>query len=164
MTNQSFHAGDELHAPMAIIGLSLEKLLKLFDVHGLTGQGILDGAIPITLKDSGVVIEDAELHAREPGRLSYAAGAETPDENIGLKVLRNFHYKTLRVQFNYRSEGDYTIKLTLNGSNPNFYDGYPINMTLSISGKLPGLFKSAIFSGDFNKHILESVGTGTNNP
>lgn len=162
--DQEFLPGAELHAPMAIIGLNLEKILKLFDVHGLTGNGVLDGAIPITLKETGVVMEDAELHAREPGRLSYAPGAADPNENIGLKVLRNFHYKTLRVQFNYRSEGDYTLKLTLNGSNPDFYDGYPINMSLNIAGKLPGLFKSAIFSGDFNKHILESVGTGTTPP
>lgn len=162
--DQQFTGNQTIEAPLAILGLNLEKVLKLFDVHGLSGIGTLDGAIPMKLSDNGVQIEAAELHARVPGRLRYAPGEESPNENIGLKVLRDFHYQTLRVQFDYVSAGDYSVKLTLHGSNPSFYNGYPINLTLNIQGKLPGMFKAALFSGDFNKHILESVGSGTSQP
>lgn len=159
--DQQFSKQDTIQAPVALLGLNLEKLLKLFDVHGLSGQGTLDGAIPITLGDDGVVVRDAELHARIPGVLRYAPGEPDPNANIGLQVLRDFHYQTLRVRFDYQESGEYLVKLTLNGSNPSFYNGYPINLTMNIQGKLPGLFKAAVFSGDFNKHILESIGAGT---
>ena len=48
----------------------------------------------------------------------------------------------------------------LYGENPDFYDGYPIRFSLNINGELPGLFRSALFSGDFNRHILEQLQSG----
>ena len=42
-----------------------------------------------------------------------------------------------------------------------FYSGYPIRFRLDINGALPGLFRAALFSGDFNRHILEQLRSGS---
>ena len=37
---------------------------------------------------------------------------------------------------------------------------YSICLLYTSNGKLPGLFRSAVFSGDFNRHILEQLQSG----
>ena len=81
-------------------------------------------------------------------------------ERPGLQALRNLHFQKLDMRLNYASNGAYRTESVLEGSNPDFYDGYPIRFSLNINGELPGLFRSALFSGDFNRHILEQLQSG----
>ena len=60
----------------------------------------------------------------------------------------------------YAADGAYRTQVKLDGNNPDFYDGYPVRLGLDINGKLPGLFRSALFSGDFSRHILEQLQSG----
>jgi hypothetical protein len=64
------------------------------------------------------------------------------------------------MQVHYAADGAYRTQTMLEGSNPDFYSGYPIRFGLNINGTLPGLFRAAIFSGDFNRHILEQLQSG----
>jgi hypothetical protein len=77
-----------------------------------------------------------------------------------LQVLRNFHFRRLALQLWYGRDGAYRTQARLDGNNPDFYDGYPIRFALNVNGALPGLFRSALFSGDFNRHILEQLQSG----
>ena len=56
--------------------------------------------------------------------------------------------------------GAYRTQARLDGNNPDLYEGYPIRFGLNVNGALPGLFRSALFSGDFNRHILEQLQSG----
>ena len=58
------------------------------------------------------------------------------------------------------ADGAYRTQAKLEGNNPDLYDGYPIRFRLNINGQLPGLFRAALFSGDFNRHILEQLQSG----
>ena len=93
------------------------------------------------------------------GTLKYAPSITVPD-NPGLQALRNLRFQMLDMRLNYASNGAYRTESILEGSNPDFYDGYPIRFSLNINGELPGLFRSALFSGDFNRHILEQLQSG----
>ena len=93
------------------------------------------------------------------GTLKYAP-AQVIADNPGLLALRNLHFQKLDMRLNYASNGAYRTESVLEGSNPDFYDGYPIRFSLNINGELPGLFRSALFSGDFNRHILEQLQSG----
>jgi hypothetical protein len=145
--------------PLEIHQIDLGQLLALPKVHGLSGSGQLDGVLPLVYRDGSVEIRDGQLNGLGAGTLKYAPAESIPD-NPGLQALRNFHYRQLGVHVWYAADGAYRTQATLEGNNPDFYNGYPIRFGLTINGKLPGLFRSAVFSGDFNRHILEQLQSG----
>ena len=145
--------------PLRIRQFDLSQLLDLLKVNGLSGSGHLDGVLPLTYRDGALEVYDGQLNSTGAGTLKYAPSLTIPD-NPGLQALRNLHFQKLDMRLNYASSGAYRTESTLEGSNPDFYDGYPIRFTLNINGELPGLFRSALFSGDFNRHILEQLQSG----
>ena len=145
--------------PLEIRQFDLSQLLDLLKVNGLSGSGHLDGVLPLTYRDGALEVYDGQLNSTGAGTLKYAPSLTIPD-NPGLQALRNLHFQKLDMRLNYASSGAYRTESTLEGSNPDFYDGYPIRFTLNINGELPGLFRSALFSGDFNRHILEQLQSG----
>ena len=145
--------------PLEIRQIDLGQLLALTKVNGLSGSGQLDGVLPLVYRDGSVEIRDGQLNGLGAGTIKYAPAQTIPD-NPGLQALRNFHYRQLGVHVWYAADGTYRTQATLEGNNPDFYNGYPIRFGLNINGKLPGLFRSAVFSGDFNRHILEQLQSG----
>jgi len=145
--------------PLEIRQIDLGQLLALAKVQGLSGSGQLGGVLPLVYRDGSVEIRDGQLDSLGCGTIKYAPDQLLPD-NPGLLALRNFHFRRLGAQVWYSADGSYRTQATLEGNNPDFYSGYPIRFGLNINGKLPGLFRSAVFSGDFNRHILEQLQSG----
>lgn len=146
--------------PLEIRGIDLGLLLELPKVQGLSGGGRLDGVLPLVYRAGAVEIRDGRLRSQGDGTLKYAPTLPIAD-NPGLQALRNFHFRRFDMHLNYAADGLYRTQTSLEGSNPDFYNGYPIRFGLDINGKLPGLFRAALFSGDFNRHILEQLQSGT---
>ena len=149
----------EQPVPLAIEQIDLAQLLDVFKISGLSGSGRLDGVLPLAYRDGALEVRDGQLNSVGGGTLKYAPSAAVPD-NPGLQALRNLRFQKLDMRLNYASNGAYRTESVLEGSNPDFYDGYPIRFSLNINGELPGLFRSALFSGDFNRHILEQLQSG----
>jgi len=115
--------------------------------------------LPLGRGDGGVEIDDGQLSSPGVGSIRYAPTLSLPD-NPGLQVLRNFRFEKLAMHLWYASDGAYRTQVKLDGNNPDVYDGYPVRLGLNINGKLPGLFRSALLSGDFSRHILEQLQSG----
>ncbi|MBS1196963.1 MAG: hypothetical protein H6R18_748 [Proteobacteria bacterium] len=145
--------------PVEIRHIDLAQLLELFKLQGLSGSGQLSGMLPLTYRDGGIEINDGRLNSLAGGTIKYAPDTAIPT-NIGLQVLRNLHFQKLGTQIWYAQDGAYRAQIKLDGSNPDFYNGYPVRFGLNIKGALPGLFRAALFSGDFNRHILEQLQSG----
>ena len=146
--------------PLEIRSIDLGQLLALPNVQGLSGSGLLNGVLPLVYRAGGLEISEGRLTSPGTGTINYAPSAVIPD-NPGLQALRNFHFRDLDVTLHYGADGAYRLQNTLEGNNPDFYGGYPIRFRLDINGALPGLFRAALFSGDFNRHILEQLRSGT---
>ncbi|WP_439815046.1 intermembrane phospholipid transport protein YdbH family protein [Zavarzinia sp. CC-PAN008] len=128
---------------LAVSGVSLEALLKVANVEGLSGDGVLDGTIPVDIADKALRIADGRLAARQAGVLrytpqTYPAALQGDDERIQLLVraLRDFRYDRLGLGINRETDGEAVLALSVAGRNPAVLDGYPFELNLNLSGRL----------------------------
>lgn len=145
-------------ATFTLKSISLIDLMLLIDISGLYAEGKLDMTVPMEMNKDVVTVKDGKFSAVAKGLIQYTSGDDkTSEENIALKALENFHYKELDGEFSYNDNGEYKIKLHLLGSNPDLYDGYPVDFTLNINGTLSGIFRSLFLTGDFEQAVLETI-------
>ncbi|MBI2380502.1 MAG: YdbH domain-containing protein [Gammaproteobacteria bacterium] len=153
-----WQAGTPLAFVLEAERLDLAALLALAEQPGLGGEGRVSGRLPIIWQDGQPSLgTGAQLRAEGAGALRYNPGPAPKDENIGLQALRDFRYKRLDVAPSYGPNGDYALKLQLEGANPALYNGYPIAFNLNLEGHLPDLLRAALLSGDFAGHVMKSL-------
>jgi hypothetical protein len=123
--------------------ISLGRMFELFAVAGLTGEGVLSGEIPVTLFPAGLAIDHAKLEAGGPGHLRYnqaqapAALANAGDSvKLALSALSDFQYDKLEIDLDRAATGDTELGLHIAGRNPSFYNGYPVEFNLNVTGRL----------------------------
>lgn len=150
-----------VRVPLILEDLDLAALLKLIAQEGLSGEGRISGTLPV-LWEAGKLSLDAgaRLNAGDAGVLRYRpppTGDAKGEANIALQALSDFRYKRLNADLSYSPNGDYGMKLELEGSNPALYNGYPIAFNLKLEGHLPDLMQAALWSGDFSRHLLKSL-------
>jgi hypothetical protein len=83
------------------------------------------------------------LVSQEPGVLKYEP-EETPESfsaagesmALALTALRNFHYKSLKLEIDRDTAGEMQVTIRIDGNNPELYGGYPVNFNLGLNGKL----------------------------
>ena len=128
--------------------LALEVLLARAGLPGLSGEGVLDGRLVARLAPGTVVIEEGELAARGPGRLRYAPEEPPPLSDprmvMLLEAIRNFHFTRLAVNVAGDLLDELRLTIGLSGSNPDFYEGYPVALNLSFEGPLGALLGAGI--------------------
>ncbi len=138
--------------------IDLGQVLEFVDVGGLSGTGKLEISLPAGSQGYSLYIRNGVFQANGPGILSYSGSiSQSPVENIGLSALDNFHYVELDGTIDYHPDGSYQLKVHLEGSNPNVYNGYPIALNLNIGGILPEAFEALFLTGDFEKAILNKI-------
>jgi hypothetical protein len=55
---------------------------------------------------------------------------------MALSALSDFHYDRLEVDLDRKATGDTELGLHIAGRNPSFYNGYPVEFNLSVTGRL----------------------------
>lgn len=131
--------------------LGVDELFKLINISGLSGDGEISGNIPVSLFPDGVVIKDAKLAATGPGKLQYdvslapAAVKNAGDNvNMALGALSDFHYKDLVITLQRQLTGDAALGLHISGSNPSFYNGYPVEFNFTANGRLDEILRQGL--------------------
>lgn len=138
-------------AALLVTGVELGEMLALAGVDGLTGEGRMSGRIPVVVADGDVIITHGELEAEAPGRLSYAplsppAALQGQGESVSLALsaLTNFQYEALRLTVDRQAGGEMTVAMHIRGKNPDFYDGYPVEFNLNVSGALDRVLRHGL--------------------
>ena len=131
--------------------LSVAKLFEQFGVAGLTGDGVISGNVPVTLFPAGLGITGAELKADGPGTLKYdpnqaPLALKSAGESVAmvLQALSDFHYSKLSLNLDRSLAGDAELALHITGKNPSFYNGYPVELNLTISGRLDEVLRKGL--------------------
>jgi hypothetical protein len=144
--------------------LDLGPLLKLTRLDGLSGEGSLDGVLPIQLSGGAAVIEGGELAAAGPGVLRYArdaapAALQSGGEGVDLllQALENFHYEELRITLDGRTDAAMDIGLHLGGANPDLYGGHPIEFNLDLQGEFGNILRQGVASYQIPDRVRERM-------
>lgn len=123
--------------------VSVNELFASLGVAGLSGEGTISGAVPVSIFPGGIAIPAAELRADAPGVLRYdrdqaPLALQSAGESVAmaLQALSDFHYKELILNLTRELTGDVSLGLHISGSNPSFYDGYPVEFNLTVQGRL----------------------------
>jgi hypothetical protein len=144
--------------------LDLGQLLALTRLEGLSGEGKLDGVLPLRLAEGAVIIAGGELAATGPGVLRYAAGSAPAALQAGgegvdllLQALENFHYEALKITLDGRTDAAMDVDLHLAGANPDLYDGHPVEFNLDLEGELANILRQGVASYQIPERIRERM-------
>jgi hypothetical protein len=143
--------GTDTHIDLTVTNMDLSQFLAMAEVEGLAGTGLLSGTIPVDVRNNDVVISGGRLDATGPGTLRYAPG-EAPaglrgageTASLVLAALADFRYEKLWLTLDRASGGETDLGLHVRGSNPDFFDGYPIEFNLSLTGELDRILRDSL--------------------
>ncbi|KAA0874183.1 intermembrane phospholipid transport protein YdbH family protein [Nitrincola tapanii] len=129
--------------------LSLDEILSLYNRPGLSGEGILEGQLPIQIHAEGIEIHSGLVGSIEPGWIRFQ-----PDEalqasargNLGLELalgaLSDLRFSLLDFQLSYAVNGDLQLQGRFQGHNPDWQQGRPIDLSLNIQDNLKDLLRA----------------------
>jgi hypothetical protein len=152
-----------LALPVQIKGLQVASLLKAYPTEGLSGEGTIDGQLPLHWTRQGIRIEQGNLSTRGPGVLRFrsarikALGQSNPGMKLAADALDNFHYDVLRSGVDYREDGTLDLSLRLEGRNPSMNNGQPINFGISLEENIPQLLTSLQLTDRVSETIQRRV-------
>ncbi len=130
--------------------LDLAQLLALVDLEGLSGEGTLDGTLPIARRAEAIEIQRAVLRARPGGRIRYrpAPGAASLRQSgagfhLLLGAFENLELEKLEIELDGDANGPMQISLRVAGANPAFQDGRPVHYNLNVESRLADLLRES---------------------
>jgi hypothetical protein len=147
--------------------IDLNEIMLLEQQEGLEGSGLLDGQLPISLSREGVAVDNGRLAVRAPGgviRYTPAPGvasmAQTnPSVKLVIEALRNFQYQVMEVHSDYKTTGDLSLQVQLEGRNPDWQAGKPVHLNLTLQENIPVLLRSLQLSGEISERLRQHYQT-----
>ena len=120
-------AGGESRALLQVENIDLKQVFIYAAVKGLSGEGLLSGALPLVIEEGRAKIVNGELHSVGPGKISYVgdsadAAAEAAVRQGGeaaripFDFLRDLRYKTVEITITGALDGQLDFGLTFEGS------------------------------------------------
>ena len=123
--------------------VAIDRLLRDWQVDGITGTGLLSGVIPVRIGRTGFAVEGGRLDSVGAGviRVDWGSARETlvnSGDQVALTVnaLEDFGYDSLSIGVDQPEDGALTLAIGLEGSNPKVLDGYPFRFNVNLSGEL----------------------------
>ncbi|MCK9467848.1 MAG: YdbH domain-containing protein [Porticoccaceae bacterium] len=143
----------------------LGEIFALYADHGLSGNGIMSGKLPVQLGAEGISIDGGELSGQQPGGMIVYDGGEAGDAaaagnqqlNVALRLLNNFRYDTLAVRTDFAPSGDLLLGLQLAGHNPDEFDGQAVNFNINVEENLFDLLRALRLSDDVIKRLEDRL-------
>ncbi|WP_318469223.1 intermembrane phospholipid transport protein YdbH family protein [Photobacterium leiognathi] len=138
--------------PVTVSGVDLARVIAEADQDNIELTGRIDGVIPIALEDGSIVIRNAKLQTQKPGGVLRYIQGSTIDKKVKeagtysplniVEVLGNYHYNSIALAFDYAKNGDLSLKTRIEGKNPDFQHGRPINVNIKLNDNIPKLLRS----------------------
>lgn len=144
-------------APRGTVTLRAERvhlgpMLAMVAVDGLEASGTVSGRLPVRIGFDTVHLDGGLLEADAPGTLRYdpenppgfLKGEEGSPTALLMGALTDFRYDTLTATVDGQAGGELAVGIAIRGSNPAFYDGYPVALNLKVSGALDRILRQSL--------------------
>lgn len=133
-------------------GVHLGPMLAMVAVDGLEASGTVSGSLPVRIGADSVHLDGGLLEADGPGSLRYdpenppgfLAGEAGSPTALLMGALTDFRYDTLSATVEGEAGGELAVGIAIRGSNPSFYDGYPVALNLKVSGALDRILRQSL--------------------
>ncbi|MCH8538866.1 MAG: YdbH domain-containing protein, partial [Alkalimonas sp.] len=144
--------------------LDLQQLLTQHPTSDLTGQGLINGQLPLVVSSKGIEVVQGQLKAVEPGgKLSYRSpqaqgmAASNPGMSMIITALDDFHYTVLNTEVSYTPDGKLILALQLQGRNPALEQGRPVHFNITLEEDIPALITSLQLTNQLNDVIQKRI-------
>jgi hypothetical protein len=123
--------------------VSMVSLLRALTDDKTTATGEVSGTVPLTIAANGAIkIGKGNLRAIAPGVISLSPDA-IPGDNAQValvrEVMKNLQYSVLMLDVETGADNNLTVKLAVEGKNPDVENGRPIKLNVNLSGDLLNL-------------------------
>lgn len=133
--------------------LDIQKALSLIEVDGVDATGLISGLLPVHVSNGEEEIRNGAVAAEGGGviridnpTVDQALSTDTSSVqgtavNLVADILRNFQYESLSGEVNLPRTGDGRLLLKLAGSNPDVFDGHPVEFNINLESDFRKLFE-----------------------
>lgn len=137
-----------MNVPLTIKKVSVGDLLQSVTGDKVSATGTFSGNVPLTITGNGeYYLGQGSLKADSIG-LIRMPGELIPGDNeqveLVRKILENLHYSLLSAGIQSGKEGKMTVSLSLQGNNPDVYNGRPVKLNLNLTGDLLDIIQQNI--------------------
>ncbi len=144
--------------------IDLGTFFNLIQIDGLTGNGHLDGQIPIRLEDNQVMIRKGHLVAKAPGVLRFQSAKASQllatageEMNLLLQAVQDFHYTELSLDLDKSAKHGLIAKLSLLGNNPEVKDGQVFRLNINLESNIDKILQTISQGYSLSNEILRST-------
>jgi len=144
--------------------LDLAQLLALVDLEGLSGEGRLDGTLPIERSGEAIDIDHGVFRARPGGRIRYQPGASADGLRHGgggfevvLEAFEDLAIEKLELELDGDANGPILLSLRLIGVNPEYQDGRPVHFNLNVESRLADILRRSSAAAGIPREIEERL-------
>ncbi len=141
-------------------GIDLAKLVDLLQLgEDIAAEGTVGGGLIVSFDDGQPGNIDGILASEGTGMLRYKGGDFGADAASSLlaQALSNFQYDKVEVSVSGTATEEAKITLHLVGKNPDLHDGHPLDLEVSVNGRLAALFKDSIGAYQVPTQIKERM-------
>lgn len=156
-------SGGEAFIPLRANEIDVKQVLAFVDVEGLSGEGVLNGVLPVKFESGRARIEGGEFVSNGPGAVRYAgpaaesASAAGEQANVAFSILRDLRYQSLRVLVDGPLDGRLNFRMTFEGSGEVPVNDQliraPVIYRINLDAALLDLLNQAVLSRDIRRQI-----------
>ncbi len=132
--------------PLEVKNIDMADLFDFLDINGLSGEGRLDGRLPIVVEDGEARIEGGSLRASGVGIIEYksialenAANSAGDAGKLAFDALSSFEFERLELDVDGSLSGEIQIGVRMEGNSDAVVSNAGINYNIRINAPILGL-------------------------
>ena len=139
--------------------VSIGALMQILTGERVSATGSVSGDLPLIIERNGSFsFGKGKLQADSPGTITMPSDVIPGDnEQIAMtrNILKNFHYGTLSLSISSNADGEILVLITLEGNNPDMYNGRPVKINVRLGGDVLNLIRQNVLLLTDPKSILK---------